>query len=156
MGGDARREEGGGRREERGKGAVAALTVSGPRATRTRRGVGRGSSASPDPPREQDGSEDEAAAAAYGSSSCRVSVREEARHLSRLWRRGWPRGRPQDGPGDPAPGRWACARLPVSRGFDSAWRCGRSVQGLARPPRTAKERGSGREPGLACAPKLKG
>lgn len=89
---------------------MAALTVSGARAARTRMGVGRGNTASPDPPREQDGSEGEAAAAAHGSSSCRVSVREEARHLPRLWRRGWPWGPPQDGPGDQAPGQRARAR----------------------------------------------
>lgn len=40
-------------REEGGKGAAAALTVSGPRAACTRGGVGRGSCAGPDPPREQ-------------------------------------------------------------------------------------------------------
>lgn len=105
------RTEGGGRK---GKGAVAAAAAAAVSPLRIRalrgahpRGVGRGSGAGPDPPQEQ---------AAGGrasrwrrrqlrqrrtrSSGCRVSVREEARHLPWLGCRGRPRGRP----GDPAPG----------------------------------------------------
>ena len=129
------------------------------------RGVGQGSGAGPGPPAGTgDWCEGEAAAAANREQRLRVSVREEARHLPEPGRREWPRGRL----GDPAPGRWACAGLQVSRGLVSARGCGglgalqgcrRSAQGLARPPGTPREtekRGSGRGPGLAFAPQQRG
>ena len=81
------------------------------------RGVGQGSGAGPGPPAGTgDWCEGEAAAAANREQRLRVRVREEARHLPEPGRREWPRGRL----GDPAPGRWACAGLQVSRGLVSA------------------------------------
>lgn len=158
------RIEGGGRKGGGGGGGCSSShRTRAPRSAHPRGGRAEKRRRGRTPVGAGDWREGKAAAAADGAQRLRVSVREEARHLPEPGRRGWPWGRP----GDPSPGRWACAGLRVSRGLVSAWGCGglremrgcrRFAQGLTRPrppgtPLEAEERGSGRGPGLAFAPR---